>query len=151
MAIGGRAARPAAALCAASPLRAGQALAATPAANLFYERALMAAADGACRLFAPDVSAALAASKAQARGAALRSGADAAALAGLEAQASAAGAAGCGSPASIGGRGAGARGLCRLRGAGRDEVPRRALELDGEPARRSTAGASCSATALAGT
>jgi hypothetical protein len=72
--------------------------AATPAANLFYERALMTAADGACRLFAPDVSAALAAAKAQARGAALRSGVDAASLAGLEAQASAAGAAGCRSP-----------------------------------------------------
>jgi hypothetical protein len=77
---------------------AGPALAATPAANLFYERALMTAADGACRLFAPDVSAALAAAKAQARGAALRSGADAASLAGLEAQASAAGAAGCRTP-----------------------------------------------------
>lgn len=96
MAIGGRAAR-AAALCAAS-LWAGQALAATPAANLFYERALMAAAGGACRLFAPDVAAALAAAKAQARSAALRSGADAASLAGLEAQASAAGAASCRSP-----------------------------------------------------
>ena len=101
MAIGGRAAR-AAALCAASLLCAGQAMAATPAANLFYERALMAAADSACRLFAPDVSAALAASKAQARDAALRSGDDAAALASLEAQASAAGAASCGS-----------RGICR--------------------------------------
>jgi hypothetical protein len=97
MAIGGRAAR-AAALCAASLLCAGQAAAATPAANLFYERALMAAAGSACRLFAPDVSAALAASKAQARSAALRSGADAASLASLEAQARSAGAASCGSP-----------------------------------------------------
>jgi hypothetical protein len=97
MAIGGRAAR-AAALCAASLLCAGQAMAATPAANLFYERALMAAAGSACRLFAPDVSAALAASKAQARNAALRSGADAAALASLDAQASAAGASDCRSP-----------------------------------------------------
>jgi hypothetical protein len=96
MAIGGRAAR-AAALCAAL-LCAGRAMAATPAASLFYERALMTAAGGACRLFAPDVAAALAASKAQARNAALRSGADAASLASLDAQASAAGAAGCGSP-----------------------------------------------------
>ncbi|HWF76181.1 MAG TPA: hypothetical protein VN694_03305 [Caulobacteraceae bacterium] len=77
---------------------AGAAHAATPAANLFYERALMAAAGQACRLFAPDVSVALSAAKAQARGAALRSGADAAALSGLEAQADAAGASGCRSP-----------------------------------------------------
>lgn len=96
MAIGGRAAIAAAAALCAAP--AGQALAATPAADLFYARALMAAAGQACRLFAPDVSAALAASKAQARGAALRSGADAATLAGLEARAAAAGAAGCHSP-----------------------------------------------------
>ncbi len=103
MAIGGRAAlAAAAALCAACGFwaaMAGQAIAATPAANLFYERALMSAADQACRLFAPDVAAALAAAKAQARGAALRSGADAASLAGLEAQADAAGVAGCRSPA----------------------------------------------------
>jgi hypothetical protein len=88
-----------AALAAAAALFAAAAgrpaLAATPAANLFYERALMTAADGACRLFAPDVSAALAAAKAQARGAALRSGADPASLAAPEAQAGAAGASGC--------------------------------------------------------
>ncbi|HEY1427418.1 MAG TPA: hypothetical protein VGF50_12150 [Caulobacteraceae bacterium] len=96
MAIGGRAA-----LAAAGALSlswAGQSFAATPAADLFYERALMAAAGQACRLFAPDVSAALAAAKAQARGAALRSGADAAALASLEARADVAGATGCRSP-----------------------------------------------------
>jgi hypothetical protein len=75
---------------------AGQAWAATPAASLFYERAVMTAADGACRLFAPDVGAALAAAKAQARGAALRSGVDPASLAGIEARAGAAvSAAGC--------------------------------------------------------
>jgi hypothetical protein len=75
---------------------AGQAWAATPAASLFYERAVMTAADGACRLFAPDVGAALAAAKAQARGAALRSGIDATSLAGIEARAGAAvSAAGC--------------------------------------------------------
>jgi hypothetical protein len=96
---GGRAALAAAA--ALSAAAAGPALSATPAANLFYERALMTAADQACRLFAPDVSAALAAAKAQARGAALRSGADTASLAGLEAQASTAGAAGCRSPGVI--------------------------------------------------
>jgi hypothetical protein len=73
--------------------------AATPAIGLFYERALMTAADGACRLFAPDVGAALAAAKAQARGAALRSGVDAASLDGVEARAIAkASAAGCRSP-----------------------------------------------------
>jgi hypothetical protein len=93
MAIKGRLAQAAAAaLCV---LAVGPALAATPAANLFYERAVMTAADGACRLFAPDITTALAASKAQARGAALRSGADPASLAAAEAQASATGAADC--------------------------------------------------------
>src|SRR5450631_619419 len=71
------------------------ALAASPAADLFYQRAVMTAAGGACRLFAPDVATALAASEAQARGAALRSGVDPASLAAGEAQASAAGAADC--------------------------------------------------------
>lgn len=69
---------------------AGAAGAATPAAALFYERALMAAADSDCRLFQPDVSAALAASEAQARGAALRSGADQTEIAALAARAAAA-------------------------------------------------------------
>jgi hypothetical protein len=85
-------------VAAIGALAVGPALAATPAANLFYQRAVMTAADGACRLFSPDVGAALAASKAQARGAALRSGADAAGLAAVEAQAASAGAAGCRSP-----------------------------------------------------
>jgi hypothetical protein len=92
MAIRGGLAQAAAALALAA---AGPALAATSAANLFYERAVMTAADGACWLFAPDVATALAASKAQARGAALRSGADPAGLAAVEAQASAAGAGAC--------------------------------------------------------
>jgi hypothetical protein len=87
-----------AALAALALVAVGPALAATPAANLFYERALMTAADGACRLFAPDVATALAASKAQARGAALRSGADPASLVAAEAQAGVAGAADCRSP-----------------------------------------------------
>jgi hypothetical protein len=93
MAIKGRLAQ--AALAALGVLAVGPALASTPAADLFYERAVMSAADGACRLFAPDVGVALAASKAQARGAALRSGEDPASLAALEAQAGAAGSAGC--------------------------------------------------------
>jgi hypothetical protein len=42
--------------------------------DLFYERAVMSAADQRCGLFAPDVAAALAAATAQARGAALRAG-----------------------------------------------------------------------------
>ncbi len=93
MAIKGRLALAAAATLGA--LAVGPALAATPAADLFYQRALMTAADGACRLFAPDVATALAASKAQARGAALRSGADPASLAAAEAQATVTGAAEC--------------------------------------------------------
>lgn len=43
-------------------------------ADLFYERAVMSAADQRCGLFAPEVSTALAAATAQARGAALRAG-----------------------------------------------------------------------------
>jgi hypothetical protein len=43
-------------------------------ADLFYERAVMSAADQRCGLFAPEVGAALAAATAQARGAALRAG-----------------------------------------------------------------------------
>jgi hypothetical protein len=43
-------------------------------ADLFYERAVMSAADQRCGLFAPDVATALAAATAQARGAALRAG-----------------------------------------------------------------------------
>jgi hypothetical protein len=43
-------------------------------ADLFYERAVMSAADRRCGLFAPDLGAALDAATAQARGAALRAG-----------------------------------------------------------------------------
>ena len=43
-------------------------------ADLFYERAVMSAADQRCGLFAPEIGAALAAATAQARGAALRAG-----------------------------------------------------------------------------
>ncbi|HEY0436380.1 MAG TPA: hypothetical protein VGC92_07065 [Phenylobacterium sp.] len=59
----------------------------------------MTAADARCGLFAPDVSAALAAAAQQARGAALRAGADAEALRGVERAAQARAAAGpCASP-----------------------------------------------------
>ncbi|WP_231733221.1 MULTISPECIES: hypothetical protein [unclassified Phenylobacterium] len=69
----------------------GLALAAAPVAaaaqpsDLFFERTVMTAADGRCRLFTPEVSAALAAGAAQARGAALRAGVDPRTLASREA------------------------------------------------------------------
>lgn len=47
------------------------------ASNIFYERTLMSVAGERCGLFSPSVGAALASSAKQARGAALRSGADA--------------------------------------------------------------------------
>lgn len=50
------------------------------ALDLLYERTLMTAADQRCRLFEPAVGAALDASRAQARGASLRSGAGSAAV-----------------------------------------------------------------------
>jgi hypothetical protein len=48
--------------------------------DTFYERAVMTAADERCRLFTPQVASALAAGRAQARGAALRAGVSADAL-----------------------------------------------------------------------
>ena len=48
---------------------------AAPAIDLYYERELMTVADNRCRLFAPQIGAALEASANQARGAALRAGA----------------------------------------------------------------------------
>lgn len=54
-------------------------------ADLFFERTVMTAADGRCGLFTPEVSAALAAGAAQARGAALRAGDDIKSLATREA------------------------------------------------------------------
>ena len=71
----------------------GLALAATPCvalaqpADLFFERTVMTAADGRCNLFTPEVSAALAAGAAQARGAALRAGVEAKALSQRDAEA----------------------------------------------------------------
>lgn len=58
--------------------------AAAAAADLFYERTVMTAADARCGLFAPSVGAALAAGRMQAHGAAIRSGADKAQMAQLE-------------------------------------------------------------------
>jgi hypothetical protein len=55
--------------------------------DLFYERTVMSAADQRCRLFSPEVAAALAAGAAQARGAALRAGADSANIRNVEATA----------------------------------------------------------------
>jgi len=60
------------------------ALLAANAADQLYERTLMTAADGRCRLFTPTISAALDASRAQARGATLRSGASEQQVAALE-------------------------------------------------------------------
>jgi len=59
--------------CAAAIAAPGLASAAT-AADQLYERTLMTAADGRCRLFAPAIGSALDAARAQARGATLRSG-----------------------------------------------------------------------------
>ena len=68
-------------------------------ADLFYERTVMSAADDRCDLFAPEVGAALAASAAQARGAALRAGTSFDTLRTLEISArSKAAQAGCASP-----------------------------------------------------
>ncbi len=54
--------------------------AAAPAAEAFYERTVMSAADARCRLFTPDLAAALEAARDQARSAALRGGVGRAAL-----------------------------------------------------------------------
>jgi hypothetical protein len=63
------------------------AAAAAPAIDLYYERELMTVADNRCRLFAPQIGAALEASANQARGAALRSGVDGATVNGVTARA----------------------------------------------------------------
>jgi hypothetical protein len=54
-----------------APVAAAQA---APASELYYERVLMRAAGDRCRLFGPELTAALDAAAAQARGAALRAG-----------------------------------------------------------------------------
>lgn len=71
-------------LVAAGGLLAAPGVSAAAAADLFYERTVMTAADARCGLFAPPVGAALAAGRMQAHGAAIRSGADKAELARLE-------------------------------------------------------------------
>ncbi len=71
-------------------------LLAANAADQLYERTLMTAADGRCRLFAPAIGSALDAARAQARGATLRSGATQAQVEALEGRArSKAASAGC--------------------------------------------------------
>jgi hypothetical protein len=74
MTIGQNAIAAKAVLLAAAAL-AGPAQAWAGPADTYYERAFVVAADARCSLFAPDVEAALTAATAQARGAALRSGA----------------------------------------------------------------------------
>jgi hypothetical protein len=74
-------------------------LAHATAADAYYERSVMTAADQRCHLFTPGLGAALGASQAQARGAAMRSGVTSAQLDGIQARASnAAGSAACNSP-----------------------------------------------------
>ncbi len=69
------------------------------AADLYYERSVLRAADQRCGLFEPKVGAALEAARAQARGAALRGGTDSAELARLQAKAQQkAASVGCASP-----------------------------------------------------
>ena len=70
----------AAALCLPATAQAGP-------ADTYYERAFVVAADARCNLFAPRIDAALGAATAQARGAALRSGAAEAELAAAAARA----------------------------------------------------------------
>ncbi len=71
-------------LIGAAAVLAAPVLAAAQPQDLFYERTVISAAGERCGLFAPAVSAQLAASAAQARGAALRAGANARDLQALE-------------------------------------------------------------------
>jgi len=75
-----------AALAAAALLVPGVAAADGPG-GLLYERTLMVRADARCRLFTPDIAAALSAAAAQARGATLRSGVNEAGVRQIEARA----------------------------------------------------------------
>jgi hypothetical protein len=87
-----------AALLAALGLAAPGLARAASALDLYYERTVMMAADDRCRLFDPQIAAALASAQAQARGAALRAGASEAAIAQVRTRAQAkAGAAACAS------------------------------------------------------
>lgn len=94
----GRARAGTAAVVLAVTLAAPTGLLAAEAADQLYERTLMTAADARCRLFSPPISTALDAARAQARGAALRSGVSEPQVAALEQRARAkAGAAACNS------------------------------------------------------
>lgn len=85
------------AAAAVAGLGGGKAQAAS-ALDLYFERTVMLAADGRCRLFTPQMRAALASGQAQARGAALRSGATPGQIAAAAGRAqAAAGRAACGS------------------------------------------------------
>ena len=80
-------------------LLAAPAAAHADAAGAYYERSVMVAANQRCGLFTPELASALASSQAQARGAALRSGASSGALAQTEERARGrAGAVACASP-----------------------------------------------------
>ena len=76
-------------LAAAGGLLAAPGVSTAAAADLFYERTVMTAADARCGLFEPPIGAALAAGRIQARGAEFRAGADKTALARLEGRAKA--------------------------------------------------------------
>ncbi|PIC01018.1 hypothetical protein [Caulobacter sp. X] len=80
----GRARQGMAAIALAAMLAAPTAPRAAEAADQLYERTLMTAADARCRLFAPQIAAALDAARAQARGATLRSGVSEPQVAALE-------------------------------------------------------------------
>lgn len=66
---------------------AGPGVASAAAVDLFYERAVMVAANARCGLFTPAIATALQAAKAQARGASLRSGVEEDRLTAVEQQA----------------------------------------------------------------
>jgi hypothetical protein len=92
-------ARVGARLVLAGVMLTGPAIARADASSAFYERAVMTEANQRCGLFAPALASALASAQAQARGAALRSGASAQSLARLQQHARAkADAVACASP-----------------------------------------------------
>jgi hypothetical protein len=98
MTIGQTASKTKAALAAAAVLALPN-VALAGAADTYYERAFVVAADARCNLFAPQIDAALNAATAQARGAALRSGAAESELAAAAARARArAGTVSCADP-----------------------------------------------------
>lgn len=83
----------------AAAVLAGPAVAWAEPADIYYERAFVVAADARCSLFEPEIEAALTAAMAQARGAALRSGAAEVDLKAVAARAEVrAGAVSCGDP-----------------------------------------------------